>query len=473
MKKLFFGALLLIASAFDPVHASNFTQMTANCAVNSSGVQCFSQSQDGSIQAYQVLQANRVTSLTRACAVVDRGIRCWQDSIPFNLDTSVPTLAESGVITVARESGHTCFIDDFMSLTPPSAAANQGKSVELTQSQPNRTGRVLLTASSGLPVVVRSNTPTVCSAANLSVVMLSVGACDLSVEQQGNVEYKPTSTTIYFNVLPSCFLVQYNDCDSDNDGIPDSVEFRMGTDVAIKDNDIFADTQLGRTLFVAQMYRDALGRPYDGPGLMFWQTQLAQGGDPLAQRVSVAKSFVFSQEFESKRGALLRFYLVGTQAPPFDSSAEVPAGFTYWLDRLNRDASLFLVASAFAELLAAKNDTEFVQYLFQTALGRSGSVDDVRKYVAEIPARTRAGVFLEIVDSDAARAYLAPEVNVTACYLSYLQRAPDFGDRATPGRFSTRFGLGYWANEVRAGRGVDGLVQAFLQSTEVRKRFLP
>ncbi|MGF1525640.1 MAG: S8 family serine peptidase [Candidatus Competibacterales bacterium] len=78
--------------------------------------------------------------------------------------------------------------------------------------------------------------------------------------------------------------------DGDCDGIPDIVEIQQGTDVAVKDNHVFADDRL----FVMQTYRDFLGREGDAAGIAFWTAALEDG---LAPPTDLVTLFLDSPEF--------------------------------------------------------------------------------------------------------------------------------------------------------------------------------
>lgn len=79
--------------------------------------------------------------------------------------------------------------------------------------------------------------------------------------------------------------------DSDNDGIPDAVEEREGTNPGVKDNDVFSNNRL----FVMQTYRDFLQREGDASGIEFWTETLNTAGNQ--GRISLITSFLDSPEF--------------------------------------------------------------------------------------------------------------------------------------------------------------------------------
>lgn len=55
-------------------------------------------------------------------------------------------------------------------------------------------------ANSGLPVVVISNTPSICTIENNAVQLLSTGMCDLSASQQGNEQYLPATNDVSIQI---------------------------------------------------------------------------------------------------------------------------------------------------------------------------------------------------------------------------------------------------------------------------------
>ncbi len=83
--------------------------------------------------------------------------------------------------------------------------------------------------------------------------------------------------------------------DIDCDGIPDSVEPTVGTNVFFPDNDVFNNNRL----FVMQTYRDFLLREGDIGGINFW-TNVLNSLDPDAGRIEMVTFFLDSPEFVSQ-----------------------------------------------------------------------------------------------------------------------------------------------------------------------------
>ena len=77
---------------------------------------------------------------------------------------------------------------------PPPPNADQGYAIGATVS-------LAATASSGLPVDFRSETPVVCSVDGQAVTTLAAGECRLVATQPGNEEYAAASTVVTFNVV--------------------------------------------------------------------------------------------------------------------------------------------------------------------------------------------------------------------------------------------------------------------------------
>ncbi|MFZ6775072.1 DUF4214 domain-containing protein, partial [Undibacterium sp. SXout7W] len=122
--------------------------------------------------------------------------------------------------------------------------------------------------------------------------------------------------------------------DKDGDGIPDAVEPVVGTNPAIKDNDVLHRADL----FAMQLYRDVLFREGDTGGIAYWSNQINSG---TMTRAQVAASFMASPEFQSGIGGLTRLY--------FGAFDRLPdrEGLAYWIAQEKTGVMLKDVSSAF------------------------------------------------------------------------------------------------------------------------------
>jgi hypothetical protein len=159
--------------------------------------------------------------------------------------------------------------------------------------------------------------------------------------------------------------------DCDGDGVPNGLEIQLGLNPLVKDNNLLANTELGRRLFVDQTYRDVLGRDADDAGRSFWVSQLAAAADPLTGRVNMAQGFVFSGEAQNTLGQASRiFYTAFSRTPDVD-------GLRYWGGQLAAGQTAAQVAEAFAssaEFVARYgqlSDRDYINRLYLNVLGRN------------------------------------------------------------------------------------------------------
>jgi hypothetical protein len=82
---------------------------------------------------------------------------------------------------------------DTQTVTFPSLASQAALTSEL----------VTATASSGLPIIYSTSTPTICSVSGSSVSLLASGTCTLTATQSGNSQYGAASTTVNFTIVPA------------------------------------------------------------------------------------------------------------------------------------------------------------------------------------------------------------------------------------------------------------------------------
>lgn len=202
--------------------------------------------------------------------------------------------------------------------------------------------------------------------------------------------------------------------------------------------------------FVAQQYRDFLGRELDGRGSSYWSGRL-RGGFPGA---AIIESFMQSPEFGKVVAPVVRahFALHGTYPR---SAAEVRAGAA----AMRGGKSL---ASIVDGLVAADPSIRglagpaFVDRLYRNLYGRAASEAERTTEVASLDGGSSRGA-LVAKHAEFAAGRLAPQVNVTMTYLGMLDRAPDSG------------GFVHWVEQARRG-SLGNLITGFQRSPEYRDR---
>ncbi len=206
--------------------------------------------------------------------------------------------------------------------------------------------------------------------------------------------------------------------DSDNDGIPDEVEIKIGTNPAVKDNQV----QHRADLFTMQLYRDVLFREADNPGLAFWTKQMDQG----LSKAEVASNFIQSDEFQTQVGSLARLY--------FGAFNRVPdkEGLQFWVNaersgmNLETMANFFVNSKEFQQSYGALDNSGFLNTIYQNVLHRSPDNAGKAFWMQCLEqGMSRATVLSNFTESQEFKASSAEKVTLTLCYVGLLGQAPD------------------------------------------------
>lgn len=440
-------------------------------------------------------------SVTRSF-VISRAVLTFTAPVSISLGAGALTLTASsqlvnGVITFATSSTGICSVAPSTSgqavLTPialgncvvtatqttsPSnvaptpvaqtiAIVSQTQSITFNQPSnqtlPTLTVPLTASASSGLPVTLASLTPSVCTVSGNTATLVAAGICTIRASQAGNGTFA-TATPVdrSFSVLPPPPACDVNNpqLDCDSDGMPNGVERELGTSPSAKDNDIFANTDLGRRLFVRQIYRDVLGREGDSAGINFWFAEITAGRQT---RTTMIESFLFAPESEGTAVQAARLYFAA-----FQRSAD-PAGLTFWTNTVIASgvqsvSQAFATSSEFVARYGSLDNAGFINRMYINVLGRPADAAGTAFWVGQMGAPsnlTRGEVLLQFANSPEYRALIDPSVSVSRLYISMLIRQPDDG------------GLNFWAGQIRGGTSIRGLIDSFVTSAEYRNRFLP
>ena len=201
--------------------------------------------------------------------------------------------------------------------------------------------------------------------------------------------------------------------------------------------------------FVAQQYRDFLGRDLDPTGARFWANRLRTA----SVGSHVIRSFMASSEFGKVIAPPIRLHLALHGTYPGSSGVVRSHG-----DAIRSGASLVSIADRMvsAGAIAGLDDRAFVTRVLSHTSDRSPTSDEVTAGLAHLRQSPSRGAFLA-VRAEEATARLEAEVNVAMSYLGLLDRVPD------------RDGWAYWVAAARRG-GLDRLVSGFHHSEEYRQR---
>jgi Domain of unknown function (DUF1906)/Domain of unknown function (DUF4214) len=313
------------------------------------------------------------------------------------------------------------------------------------------------TASSGLMVSYTSLTTSVCTVTDWRVAVLAVGTCTIRASQAGNANFQAAA-----NVDQSFSIIAVSACstatttgDCDSDGIPNGVEASVSKSATVKDNDVFASDKL----FIMQQYRDMLRKEADTSAQNYWLNEFAAGRHT---RASMIEYLYGHNDYGVPASKVIRLYLAS-----FDRTPDF-SGLFYWMDQLKTktlaDVANSLVSSAeFRAMRGTLDDTAYVQFVFNTTLGRAATASEVSTWTADLAAQrtTRGAMLAQFTEGSTFVAAARSEVLVTLTYVGMLQRRPD------------NSGYAYWVGRIDSGVTAQSMISGFLSSTEYRKRFLP
>jgi hypothetical protein len=253
--------------------------------------------------------------------------------------------------------------------------------------------------------------------------------------------------------------------------------------------------------FVAQHYRDFLGREPDADGLAFWVGDIQKCGVDAAcreiKRVHVSAAFFLSIEFQETGYFAYRVFQVaygdrtesstGLSVPNMtreEFSQETPllnagviVGVGDWRTKLDQNKAAyvngFVERQRFKDLYAAQGPAQYVARLNANAGGALSPAQEAAlatQLSASDTAAARADVLFQIAASDALDLREKNRAFVLMQYFGYLRRNPSDAPEAGLNYAGWKFWLDklnqFDGDFVRAE-----MVKAFLDSTEYRKRF--
>ena len=244
--------------------------------------------------------------------------------------------------------------------------------------------------------------------------------------------------------------------DSDHDGMPDEVEVREGTNLLVKDNDLFTNHRW----FAMQQYRDFLGREGEPAGLQFWTQQLDTA---TLTRAQVIESFFNSEEFQGSVAPIVRLYLATFLRLP-DT-----AGLLNWVAAYRTGLPLETIAQAFVSSAEFQQrydnllNAQFVKLLYLNVLARKADQAGLDGWVAALDTHllTRGQVLVAFSESAEYKQAKSNDVFVIMTYVGMLRRAPE------------EAGFADWVALLRTGAARQTLIQGFLDAPEYHQRFLP
>jgi hypothetical protein len=247
------------------------------------------------------------------------------------------------------------------------------------------------------------------------------------------------------------------------------------------------------SFFVAQHYRDFLGREPDAGGLSFWTNEIEQCGVDRGcrevKRVNVSAAFFQSIEFQQTGYLAYRAHKAAfgnLQGKPVPISREemlqdtqvvangLVVGADGWEQKLEQNKQAYFDQLAGSQRFTAlypqsMTPEAYVDALNQNA-GGSLSAGERNALVAELKsnAKTHAQALRQVAEDEDLTKAEFNKAFVLMQYFSYLRRDPD----AAPDKdFS---GYNFWLGKLNEFQGnfiQAEMVKAFLDSIEYKQRF--
>lgn len=216
------------------------------------------------------------------------------------------------------------------------------------------------------------------------------------------------------------------------------------------------------TDFVAQQYRDLLGREADAAGLNSWVSQLNAG---TVRRMQIVQSLLDSNESKGRYGPAVRLYAAYFLRQPDY------AGLMYWLGKMyptsGTSSSLAQVSQAFAQSTEFVNrygslsNEGFVNLVYQNVLGRQPEALGHDYWIGQLNfGLSRGELMIGFSESTENKKNTTNSTFVTTAYTAMLHQMPSATENIR------------WVSDLNSGLQTTlGLIDALLQSEQYAQRF--
>jgi hypothetical protein len=209
--------------------------------------------------------------------------------------------------------------------------------------------------------------------------------------------------------------------------------------------------------FVAQQYRDFLGREPDQTGIDYWVTEMEN------QRVTptaLMAAFMNSAEFGGRIAPAVRVHMATTGDLPSAQALRLSLTSANNGQTLEQLANELLASDAGIETFGEVDNETFVIELYNLLFERRPTANEVASAVSALENISSRGALVAQFANDAEyRDGSYAEVQVYIAYAAMLLRAPDSE------------GLAYWTQVVNDGGSIEALLDGLINSTEYRSRF--
>lgn len=209
--------------------------------------------------------------------------------------------------------------------------------------------------------------------------------------------------------------------------------------------------------FVAQQYRDFLGREPDAEGIDYWVTEMENDRITPTQLMA---AFMNSPEFAGQIAPVVRVHIAATGQLP--SASRLKSSLAASVDG-GSIAELGDYALSTPAGIAAFGDLEneaFVHEAHRQLFDRPASSNELTGWIEALEtSASRGSVLATLANSPEYQKRSYEIVQVYMAYAGMLERAPDAA------------GLEYWAGIIDEGASIEVLLDGFISSTEYRSRF--
>ncbi len=244
--------------------------------------------------------------------------------------------------------------------------------------------------------------------------------------------------------------------DDDGDGIPNGVEFEVGRDFEIKDNDIFNDPML----FAMQMYRDFLYREGESEGIELWKNTVESGALTEAE---VVREFFDSAEFSNLIAPVSRLYFAYFNRIPDYGGLLAHVGAIKGGTPLADVSESFAQSQEFQDTYGSLNNEEFVTTVYQNVLNRDPDDAGLQNWKDQLDSNsiTRGQMMIGFSESAEFKDKNSNSTFVTMMYIGLLRRSPELG------------GFEHWKRVLESGASRQDLIEdLFYLQPEYHNRFL-
>lgn len=210
-----------------------------------------------------------------------------------------------------------------------------------------------------------------------------------------------------------------------------------------------------------RLYEGLLGRDADQVGAEYWSAQAAAG----TSQTTIAETFLSGKEYQNH---VNDSFVEGLYNSLLDRDAD-SEGEAAWLNALANGTSRAEVVAAFAEGTEAQkvnlSNSEYVDALYDSALGRTAEAEGLTNWVAQLSAGTSRGEVADQIFGSTEAAHHANAEFVDSLYTNALGRTDT--DTDVVGKAGWLAALDHGATQADVAVGIVGSQEAQDHATNV------